>query len=233
MERGHPSWLRLLFSVIQGFGESFSLEKLLAAREVARDITYELSSMIRPGMQEQDAHKLYHSLCQKFPVQKQWHPPKIRFGINTIHNFKDESLPYSLKEEDIFFIDVGPVIKGHEADYGETFILGEVHAFKHIAHASKKIFNLVCAEFAKDEMKGAPLYEFASKEAQEMGYILNLGQDGHRIGDFPHHVHFRGGLPDCEERIIPNAWILEIHLWEPKKQFGAFFEDILTKEMVP
>ena len=65
-------------------------------------------------------------------------------------------------------------------------------------------------------------------KALELGFVFNGGQDGHRIGDFPHHVHFRGGLAECEEVVVPNAWILEIHLWGPEKKYGAFFEDILT-----
>jgi len=54
-----------------------------------------------------------------------------------------------------------------------------------------------------------------------------MGSDGHRIGDFPHHVFFKGSLTECEETVIPNAWILEIHLWSPDKKFGAFYEDVL------
>jgi hypothetical protein len=33
---------------------------------------------------------------------------------------------------------------------------------------------------------------------------------------------------ELAEQIVPDAWILEIHLWDPKRRFGAFFEDILT-----
>lgn len=215
----------------QDFGEKFDLQKLFLARETARDITYELSSLIRPGMTEDDAHKLYKDLCLKHNIEKQWHPPKLRFGPNTIANFRDLSLPYVLKEEDIFFIDIGPIIDGHEADYGETFSIGANYEYKHICEAQKKVFNEVTEYWKETKSSGPALYEFAKSSAKKHGYILNAGQDGHRIGDFPHHVHFKGGLPECEEEVVPNAWILEIHLWEPKKQYGAFFEDLLTHEL--
>ena len=213
---------------IQSFGENFELTNLFLARDVARDLTYELASLIRPGMTEEDANKLYKELCQKYPVEKQWHPPKLRFGPNTICNFRDTSLPYVLKDEDLFFIDIGPVIAGHEADYGETFFLGDHFEYKRICHAQKDVFNKVTEHWKKYRQTGLPLYEFAKQEAKKLGYILNDGQQGHRIGDFPHHVHFRGSLTECLENVIPDAWILEIHLWEPQKKFGAFFEDILT-----
>ncbi|MFP5384622.1 MAG: M24 family metallopeptidase [Bacteriovoracia bacterium] len=216
---------------IQDFGEKFDLKKLFLARDTARDITYELASLIRPGMIEEDAHKLYKELCLKYPVEKQWHPPKLRFGPNTICNFKDLSVPYVLKEDDIFFIDIGPVVEGHEADYGETFFLGSNFDHKRICDAQKKVFRKVTDHWKRNGEKGSLLYEFAKKSADEEGFILNSGQDGHRIGDFPHHVHFRGGLAECEEKVIPNAWILEIHLWQPDKKYGAFFEDILSDQL--
>lgn len=216
---------------IQDFGEKFDLKKLFHAREVARDITYELSSLIRPGMSEEDAHRLYKEICTKYPVEKQWHPPKLRFGPNTIANFKDVSVPYVLQEEDIFFIDIGPVVEGHEADYGETFSIGANYEYKRICEAQKKVFREVTEHWKKTGENGHALYDFAKKRAEAAGFVFNGGQDGHRIGDFPHHVHFKGGLAECEEQVIPNAWILEIHLWEPKKQYGAFYEDILSDEL--
>ncbi len=213
---------------IQNFGPSYDQEKLYRARETARALTYELSSMIRPGMVEEDAHKLYKELSVKHGVEKQWHPAKLRFGPNTLMNFKEVSAPYVLQEEDIFFIDIGPVLEGHEADYGETFSLGSQFDHKHIAESAKKVFHEVGEHWLTFRPPGPELYEFAKERADHYGYYLNMGSDGHRIGDFPHHVHFKGALVECEETVIPDAWILEIHLYDPKRRFGAFYEDILT-----
>ncbi len=213
---------------LQDFGEKFDLQKLFRAREVARDLTYELSSLITPGMTEDKAHALYKELSRKHGVEKQWHPPKLRFGPNTLKNFRDSSDPYILQDEDIFFLDIGPVIFGHEADYGETFNLGSSHELKYLSEASKKIFYEVEAYWKKHHLTGAPLYEFARLKAEAIGLHLNMGSDGHRIGDFPHQIHFKGGLVECEEDVVPNAWILEIHLWDQKRKIGSFFEDILT-----
>lgn len=213
---------------IQSFGESYQTEKLYLARETARVITYELASLIRPGMTEADAYRLYKELSQKHGIEKQWHPPKLRFGANTLKNFKDESETHTLQEEDIFFVDIGPVIDGHEADYGETFSLGSQFDHKHICDSSKKVFHEVGSYWLKERCSGEQLYEFAKTRATKYGYHLNMGSDGHRIGDFPHHIHFKGGLVEVSEAIVPDAWILEIHLWDPKRKFGAFFEDVLT-----
>jgi methionine aminopeptidase len=212
---------------MQDFGEKFNLEKFYHARDVARDLTYELSSLIRPGMVEDDAHRLYKELCPKYGIEKNWHPPKLRFGPNTLKTFKEESDPYTLQEEDIFYIDIGPVVDGHEADYGETFTIGSNYDHKHVADSSLKIFNEVSEHWQKSKSRGPELYEWAKVRAKAYGYHLNMGSDGHRIGDFPHHVFFKGAIIECNEQLLPNAWILEIQLDHPKLKFGAFYEDIL------
>lgn len=215
---------------IQDFGVNFELKKLLTARDVAREITYELASLVTPGMTEADVLDLYKKILLKYPVEKQWHPHKFRLGPNTICSFKDVSVPYILKENDIFLIDIGPVVDGHEADFGETFTLGENPEYQKICEAQKTVFQEVASFWKETGATGTSLYEFAHKRAQAHGYLLNDNQDGHRIGDFPHHVFFKGGLAECREVVIPNAWILEIHLWDPQKRFGAFYEDVLTSD---
>jgi len=212
---------------IQDFGPQFSIDKLLGARQRARDLCFELSGLITAGMTEEDAHRLYKELSIKHGVQRQWHPAKLRFGPNTVKSFREVSEPYELKSEDIFFLDIGPVFEGHEADYGETFVIGNQYEHKLIAQSSKKIFEAVARHWQETKTSGPELYEYAKALSSKAGFNLSMLSDGHRIGDFPHHVHFKGGLSECEEIVIPNAWILEIHL--NLNGVGAFYEDILTE----
>lgn len=216
---------------IQSFGENFDLNQLFRARETARDIAHELASLLQPGMTEEDAHRLYKELSAKHGVEKQWHPPKLRLGPNSIKSFREVSEPHVLQDEDIYFLDIGPVLGGHEADYGETFSIGANYEYKKIAEAAKSVWSEVTEFWKKNRVSGVPIYEYAKGRAESRGYLLGMeSADGHRIGDFPHHVHFKGGLVECEEQVVPNAWVLEIHLLDPKKRFGAFFEDILTDQ---
>jgi Xaa-Pro aminopeptidase len=213
---------------IQDFGENFVLRKLHHARDIARDMVHELSSYLRPGMTEEEAHEIYKKICQRHHIEKNWHPPKIRFGSNTLRTFYEASVPWTLGENDIYFIDIGPVIDGHEADYGETFTLGSDYEFKRISEASEKLFHLVRDYWLKNKPPGRELYDYAEKITEQHGYQLNLGSDGHRIGDFPHHLIFKGPILDCQEPLVPDAWILEIQIAHPRLKVGAFFEDILT-----
>jgi len=212
---------------MQDFGENFDLKKFYHARDVARDMAHELANKIKPDMVEEDAHALYKQICTKHGVEKNWHPAKLRFGPNTLKTFKEISDPYTLQDEDIFYVDIGPVVDGHEADYGETFIIGSNYEHRHIADVSKKLFDEVSEYWNQTRTRGPALYQWASARAKEYGYHLNMGSDGHRIGDFPHHVFFKGAIIECEEELLPNAWILEIQLDHPKLKFGAFYEDIL------
>jgi len=213
---------------IQAFGPHFDLNKFIFARDTARELCHDLSSRVQIGMTEEDLHQLYKSLGPKYGVEKNWHPAKLRIGSNTIKSFKDVSAPVELQEEDIFFIDIGPVIDGHEADYGEPFSIGENFEHKRIVEKAQELWNIVADHWRTHSISGHRLYDFAVIEAKKMGYVLNLNEKGHRVSDFPHAIIHKGKLMECEEVPVPYAWILEIHLIHPDLKIGAFFEDILV-----
>ena len=212
--------------LIQAFGEKFNLEQYLNTRELTKRLCHELSSLIKPGMNESQAHEIYRELLIKNFVFQSWHPTKIRFGKNTTKSFRelsDDSI--LLEEDDLFFIDIGPVFKGHEGDYGETFSYGKKYDL--LKQASREIFEQTQNEWRQTQRCGVELYEFAQNLARKKGFTLNHNMDGHRLGDFPHGLHFKGGLGECEEQTKPYAWVLEIHLIDESSQRGSFFEDIL------
>jgi hypothetical protein len=51
--------------------------------------------------------------------------------------------------------------------------------------------------------------------------------DGHRLGDFPHQVYYRGSMQEVEEYLLPNLWVMELKLIDPVRSRAFFFEDIL------
>jgi Xaa-Pro aminopeptidase len=212
---------------IQAFGEKFNLKKFYHARDLAKLMASNLASKIQPGMVESDAHEIYKAICKENGVEKNWHAPKLRFGPNTLKTFKEPSDPHTLQEEDIFYIDIGPIVDEHEADYGETFQIGNHLEQKRIIESSKVVFTEVREHWRASGKTGKALYDWAYARAEALGYHLNMGSDGHRISDFPHHVFFKGAIIDCNEALIPDAWILEIQLDHPSLKFGAFYEDIL------
>jgi Xaa-Pro aminopeptidase len=210
--------------------DTFSLAKFLRARELTKSVVEEVQGKVFVGMSEADGHQFIDQALDKLGAEKKWHPNKFRIGKNTIKSFRDVSDEnVRLSENDIFFVDIGPVWDGHEGDYGNTFVFGENEKYKLIAKACREVFNKTAKAWLSEGLTGRELYDFAEDYASTLGYDLNNRMKGHRVGDFPHHLFFRGGMIDIDESPCDNLWILEIHLISKDKQFGSFFEDILKK----
>lgn len=210
----------------EAVGPNFDLAKFKIARDRSVKLVHDCAKKIQVGMSEEDGHEILKQALEVHGSEKLWHPSKVRFGVNTLKTFREKSEPgVKLAKGDVFFFDIGPVFNGHEGDYGETFICGEETNLA--ASASKIVFDKTAEFWRETKQTGKALYDFASAKALELGFELNLDMDGHRLGDFPHALHFKGGLPDHEGTPVPGLWILEIHLRDLKSKRGTFFEDIL------
>ncbi len=232
-------------STFENVSEKFSSELLISAQKKTWALVRELASKLAAGWTEEQAQKEMDVMFAREGAEKKWHPSKIRFGANSTKSFRELSEPgVVLKENDIFFIDIGPVFFGHEADCGQTFVLkdnqlfsvkseadavwAEQSEFYKLKLASEKLFSIVANKWKNEKFSGAELYKFAAIEAEKMGYQLNLqGASGHRIGDFPHAVFHKGALNQFKQKPQEQRWILEIQLRHPQLAVGAFFEDVL------
>lgn len=215
--------------VLEKVGEKFSVELIDKARDRTWELVYAIAEKVRPGHTEKDIEELAKPLFVEFGVEKKWHPSKFRIGVNTLKAFREVSEPnVALGENDIYFIDIGPVFFDHEGDCGKTFAVGSDIEHAALIQASEDIFVEVRDYWKETGKTGGELYEFAKQMAEKRGYILSLnGASGHRIGDFPHAIYHKGVLRDFDEKPTPQRWILEIQIRHPQKQIGAFFEDIL------
>lgn len=209
--------------------ENFNPDKLNGAQEKSWQVLHALAAEIKPGMSEAEALEIYKILQDQSGAEKFWHPPKIRFGKNTLCAFREASDPsVLLAENDIFFLDVGLVFEGYEGDVGSTFILGEYSPGQKVAQTCLEINRAVRSAYLEAPSSGVELYSYASRLASDAGYELVAdGARGHRIGDFPHAVYYRGYLNQFARKPAPNRWILEVQVRDHKNQVGAFFEDIL------
>lgn len=218
---------------IEMTGEKFNLEVYLAAQEICRRTCHKIASQVQTGFSEKDGQMLILEEFKKVGVKKFWHPSKFRIGPDTIKSFRefpDESI--RMQSEDIFFLDVGPIIEDHEADYGKTFVFprkGEVDKnLNSLADASFQVWQETAKQWQQVGLTGTSLFEFADKAAQSRGFQLNPLMAGHRLGDFPHALFSKDKLFSTD--IVPqkNLWVLEIHIIDPDSRRGSFFEDILS-----
>jgi Xaa-Pro aminopeptidase len=189
----------------------------------------QLASSIKPGMTESEAQGLGASMLKEMGMQRIWHPLIVRFGANTLKTFKQRSDGDPvLGEDDIYFIDMGVVWRGHEGDAGATFTTGNNAEMGACAEAAKTLYERVSDHWRRAQVTGQRLYEYAHEQADEMGWRLNLDIKGHRVSDFPHAIYRAGDLGHYAGCPSKGLWILEIQIAHRDRGFGAFYEDLLV-----
>jgi Xaa-Pro aminopeptidase len=206
----------------------FSVEKMYATRAKAQQAVSRIAAQVTAGMLEEDANKMVVATLQDMGASGVFHKPYIRFGSNTTKTFGADSDPgVRLGEDDIFFIDVGPVWEEYEGDAGDTFVTGNNPELKRCAVDAKKIYTTVEKKWKTEKTSGVELYHCAAQMATELGWVLNLDLGGHRLGDYSSAEHYEGPLSEITFHPSPNIWMVEIHIRHPQLPFGAFYEDLL------
>lgn len=210
---------------IENVGEKFNLEKFYDARSLAIKAVDIFNSKLKNGLSEPEGLTLLKSILDDLGQQRMWHPIKFRIGKNTVCSFRDKSEEgILLKKGDLYFIDIGPVFDGHEADYAKTFCFeGE----NKICQDVEDIFLHLKDKVYSDKLTGTSLYEYAQDYTYRLGYNFNPNMKGHRLSDFPHAIHFKKGLSDFESTPLKDRWILEVHIIDKNNRFGAFYEDLI------
>ena len=210
------------------------------ARAEALFDAIERAGLIRPGRTESELDDDIHTLAaERFGVEKHWHRRVVRAGSNTVTIGSDLPPLRTVGADDIVYVDLGPVFAEWEADIGRTYILGN-HPGAALVAALPVIFDRVQAHYhASPDITGAELYAFALRAAAEAGWVFGGVIAGHLVAEFP-HAHIPGDKvfkrvdphntrrmrdPDDVGRV--RHWILEIHLVDPTRSYGGFYERLL------
>ncbi len=218
-------------SQLEAVGPAFLKDKMLEMRAKTRAAIHAVAAKCKPGMVEEDAVAMAKDILAEGDMVRGWHDVYVRFGPNTLKTFGAASDPgVVLKENDIFFLDIGPVWGEFEGDGGETFTVGTAPEMAKCAEDAKKLFHIVRKKWESTGMSGRELYEFAIEEAKKMGWELNMDLSGHRLSDFPHAAIYDGPMAEVDFKPSPLLWVLEIHIRHPTAGYGAFFEDMLLDD---
>jgi len=214
----------------EAVGENYDRDKMLEARHRTFTAIERIAASIRPGMKESEGIALAKSILKEMGLLRGWHGVFVRFGENTICAYDEKNAPdLVLKDNDIFYIDVGPVFKKWEADAGDTFVVGNDPEMHRAARDVRKIFDLVREKWLKDRISGRELYDFAEAAAASLEWQLCTDVTGHRLADFPHKAFHSGALAEADFPPSAELWVLEIQIRHRSRPIGAFFEDLLLE----
>jgi Xaa-Pro aminopeptidase len=216
---------------IEATGARFSIENQMEMRARTRRAVHMIADQVKPGMAEDKAKAIARSTLSSLGMRRGWHHIIVRCGSNTTKDFMARSDPgVVLGENDIFFVDIGPVYQGCEGDAGDTFVLGADPDHHRAKSDVRTIWEDVRQVWFEQHITGQDLYRYAENSAADLGWKLNLDLSGHRLSDYPHSAHYDGPLADVAFRPNPNLWVLEIAIIHPKRRFGAFYEDLLLED---
>jgi len=217
---------------------------LLEAQQMASTLFAEVESnnLICPGLSELAINDAIYSLAaQKYGTARYWHKRIVRSGRNTLAPYDENPANLTVGEDDIVFVDLGPVFEEWEADFGRTFVVGDDPRKHKLRRDIEEAFSKGKAYFHEHpDITCAELYEYAQKLAVEAGWEYGGPIAGHLIGVFPHekiagdkitlYVHPKN--PDRMRTLDAigrkRHWILEIHFVDRTQQIGGFFEELLT-----
>jgi methionyl aminopeptidase len=220
-----------MLTELEGTGEKFSLDSLLEVRTRTRRAVHLIADQVQPGMSEDEAKAVARDILKGLEMRRGWHHIIVRCGPNTTKDFMEKSDPgVVLGEDDVFFVDIGPIYGDTEGDAGDTFVFGSDPDHVRAQKEVRQIWDQVREEWFTNGSTGRELYDYATSVAAGYGWKLNMDLSGHRLSDFPHSAHYDGPLAEVEFRPNPNLWVLEIAIIHPDRPFGAFYEDLLLDD---
>lgn len=225
------------------FDEPQRLASLIAAQDQAAALfaAAQAEGLLRAGVSESRLTQEIHDLAAaRFGVETHWHRKVVRAGANTVATFYDNPPETVLGEDDIVFLDLGPVFGSWEADYGRTFVLGNDPEKLRLAADLDAVWAELAALWrGQPDITGAELYAAAHRAAEARGWRFAGQIAGHLVGEFPHtdlpgerNVSLIAPVNDTpmsdkdpDGRV--RYWILEVHLAEPGGAWGGFCEALL------
>ncbi|MGC2389494.1 MAG: M24 family metallopeptidase [Candidatus Acidiferrum sp.] len=217
---------------------------LLQAQQKANELfeAVEKQGLIRASVPESQLNQEIYDLAQQmFGISTYWHKRIVRAGRNTLAPYDENPPDLTVGEDDILFLDLGPVFEEWEADFARTFVLGS-------DPVKLKLRADICKGFLEGkkyfhehpDITAVELYRHAQKLARDFGWEYGGPIAGHLIGHFPHeripgdkvtlyvHPDNPNRMRDLDAEGKERHWILEIHFVDRAREIGGFYEELLT-----
>ena len=98
-------------------------QNLVIAEQKAKALfaAVEQRGLIVPGKSESELSSEIVTLAKVvFGIETFWHKKIVRAGVNTLHPYNGNPPDRVIQNDDIVFLDFGPIFNGWEADLGRT-----------------------------------------------------------------------------------------------------------------
>ena len=223
--------------------QSDTLAQLLEAQHKAERLFDECRSrgFIVAGQTEQQlSDRIFALAAEMFNARRHWHKRIVRSGPHTLLPYAEVPPDRVIADDDILFLDFGPVFEGWEADLGRTYVLGDDPDKLRLMRDVEAAWNEGQRHFREHpQLTCAQMFAFVSDVAQRMGWVYGGPHCGHLVGQFPHERILGDEAanylrPDNADPMRqPDArggvrrWILEIHFVDRNRRIGGFFEQLL------
>ncbi len=224
--------------------EEQCVTELRSAQAKAERLFHEIEAcgLIRAGLSESQLNgEIYELAREMYGITTYWHKRIVRAGKNTLAPYAENPPDLTIGEDDILFLDLGPVFEDWEADFGRTFVNGsdplKLKLRDDIGEAfaeGRRYFNNT------PDITANQLFTYAVSLAHKFGWEFGGPIAGHLIGQFPNekiegdkltlyiHPDSHLQMQSLNEKGRKRHWILEIHFVDREHEIGGFFEELLT-----
>jgi Xaa-Pro dipeptidase len=148
----------------------------------------ESQGLIRPGAAETEINESIYALAGRmYGITRYWHKRIVRAGPNTLAPYDENPPNLTVAEDDIVFLDLGPVFEEWEADFGRTFVVGDDPTKRKLCRDIEEAFAKSKRYFQQHaDLTASDLYGYAKQLAEQAGWEYGGPIAGHLIGVFPH-----------------------------------------------
>src|SRR6202167_4735379 len=164
-----------MLAELEATGEKFSLDALMDMRVRTRKAVHLIADQVEIGMVEEEAKAMARATLEGMGMRRGWHHIIVRFGPNTTKDFMERSEKgVVLGENDIFFVDIGPIYGDTEGDAGDTFVFGDDPDHLRAKREVRQIWDEVRETWFESGVNGKELYDVAIETAAGYGWTLNM-----------------------------------------------------------
>jgi Xaa-Pro aminopeptidase len=219
-------------------------EKLLNAQYISLQFfrAIEENNLIIAGKSEaQLSSEVCDLALNGFGIEEHWHKKIVRTGKNTLAIYPDSPPNRTIEEDDILFIDLGPIVEDYEADIGRTYVLGSnPRKLKLRRDVEAAWYDIQEWYRQQTTLKASELFQYAVEKAEEFGWDFGGEIAGHIVGKYPHEQPSNPQSLELDihpenhnDMFLPDAngnkrhWILELQFIDRENEIGGYFEQLL------